>query len=179
MIPNSTMIPAFRWSPVIRWSPAIWWSPAIRWSIGRMDFDNSKVYGDTSITDGLVKFPIPFRLLGATVKKTPQNQLRSPREHQIGRIRVHFRVTCVLEVVNLDTEGKPVNHQALLCKWLKISKCLKGVTYVARGPWCPSAFWTRRSFKNWNFRFLLVGHVWLVKKPSWSWSHRRWSVLTT
>ena len=34
--------------------PAIWWSPAIRWSIWSMDFDNPKVYGDTSITVGLV-----------------------------------------------------------------------------------------------------------------------------
>ena len=34
--------------------PAIWWSPAIQWSIRSMDFDNRKVYGDTSITDGLV-----------------------------------------------------------------------------------------------------------------------------
>ena len=42
MIPNYLMIPAIRWSP------------ATRWSIGSMDFDNPKVYGDTSITDGLV-----------------------------------------------------------------------------------------------------------------------------
>ena len=50
------MIPAaaIRWSPGIRWSPAFRWSPAIRWSIRSMDFDNRKVYGDTSITDGLV-----------------------------------------------------------------------------------------------------------------------------
>ena len=40
--------------PVIRWSPAIQWSPAIRWSVGSIDFVNPKVYGDTSITDGLV-----------------------------------------------------------------------------------------------------------------------------
>ena len=50
------MIPAIRWSPGIRWSPAIRWSPGIRWSIRSMDFDNRKVYGDTSITDGLVIF---------------------------------------------------------------------------------------------------------------------------
>ena len=56
MIPNYSMIPAaaIQWSPGIRWSPAIWWSPAIRWSIRSMDFDYWKVYGDTSITDGLV-----------------------------------------------------------------------------------------------------------------------------
>ena len=30
------------------------WSPTIRWSIGSMYFDNPRVYGDTSITDGLV-----------------------------------------------------------------------------------------------------------------------------
>ena len=40
--------------PAIWWSQAIWWSPAIWWSIGRMDFDNPKVYGDTFIFDGLV-----------------------------------------------------------------------------------------------------------------------------
>ena len=34
--------------------PSIWWSTAIRWSIGSLYFDNPKVYGDTSITDGLV-----------------------------------------------------------------------------------------------------------------------------
>ena len=58
MIPNYSMIPAaaIRWSPGIRWSPAIRWSPGIRWSIRSMDFDNRKVYGDTSITDGLVFF---------------------------------------------------------------------------------------------------------------------------
>ena len=42
--------------PGIRWSLAIRWSPAIRWSIRSMDFDKPKVYGDTSITDGLVLF---------------------------------------------------------------------------------------------------------------------------
>ena len=69
MIPNYSMIPAaaIRWSPSIRWSPATGWSPAIRWSIRSMDFDSRKVYGDTSITDGLVFFitsyfffPFPF-----------------------------------------------------------------------------------------------------------------------
>ena len=50
MIPNYSMIPA----AAIRWSPGIRWSPAIRWSNRSMDFDNRKVYGDTSITDGLV-----------------------------------------------------------------------------------------------------------------------------
>ena len=50
MIPNYLMIPA----AAIWWSPGIRWSPAIRWSIRSMDFDNRKVYGDTSITDGLV-----------------------------------------------------------------------------------------------------------------------------
>ena len=56
MIPNYLMIPAAAiwWSPGIRWSPVIRWSPDIRWSIRSMDFDNRKVYGDTSITDGLV-----------------------------------------------------------------------------------------------------------------------------
>ena len=56
IIPRYSMIPAaaIRWSPGIRWSPAIQWSPAIWWSIRSMDFDNRKVYGDTSITDGLV-----------------------------------------------------------------------------------------------------------------------------
>ena len=58
MIPNYLMIPAaaIRWSPGIRWSPAIRWSPDFRWSIRSMDFDNRKVYGDTSITDGLVTY---------------------------------------------------------------------------------------------------------------------------
>ena len=66
MIPNYLMFPAIRWSlaiqwspaiwwaPAIRWSQAIWWSPAILWSIGSMDFDDQKVYGDTFISDGLV-----------------------------------------------------------------------------------------------------------------------------
>ena len=56
MIPNYSMIPAaaIRWSPGIWWSPAIRRSPAIRWLIRSMDFDKPKVYGDTSITDGLV-----------------------------------------------------------------------------------------------------------------------------
>ena len=54
MIPNYSMIPAIWSSPAIRWSLAIRWCPAIWWSIGSMDFDNPKVYGDTSITDGLV-----------------------------------------------------------------------------------------------------------------------------
>ena len=54
MIPNYSMIPAICWSPAIWWSRAIRWSPVIRWSIGSMDFDNPKVYGDTFISDGLV-----------------------------------------------------------------------------------------------------------------------------
>ena len=58
--PSYSMIPAIRWSPAIWWSQAIRWSPAIRWSqairlsIRGMDFDNRKVYVDTSITNGLV-----------------------------------------------------------------------------------------------------------------------------
>ena len=40
----------------IRWSPGIRWSQAIQWSIRNMDFDKPKVYGDTSITDGLVSY---------------------------------------------------------------------------------------------------------------------------
>ena len=52
--PSYSIIPAIQWSPAIRWSPPILWYPAIRWSIGNMDFDNPKVYGDTSITDRLV-----------------------------------------------------------------------------------------------------------------------------
>ena len=49
-----SMIPSIRWTQAIRWSLAIRWSSAIQWSIRSMDFDNRKVYGDTSITDGLV-----------------------------------------------------------------------------------------------------------------------------
>ena len=60
MIPNYSMIPA----AAIRWSPGIRWSPAIRWSIRSMDFDNRKVYGDTSITDGLVYIYRVFFLTG-------------------------------------------------------------------------------------------------------------------
>ena len=52
MIHNYSMISAIRWSLAIRWSPAIRWFPAIWWSIGSIDFDNPKVYGDTSIFDG-------------------------------------------------------------------------------------------------------------------------------
>ena len=63
MILNYSMIPA------IRWSSAIWWSPVIWWSIGSMDFDNPKVHGDTSITDGLVfAFSIQSRWMCASVK---------------------------------------------------------------------------------------------------------------
>ena len=57
MIPNYSMIPA----------AAIRWSPAIRWSIKSMDFDNWKVYGDTSITDGLVLTSMYFK---TSTKKT-------------------------------------------------------------------------------------------------------------
>ena len=64
MIQRISMIPSYSMIPAIRWSPAIWWSPAIRWSIGSMDFGNPKVYGDTSIIDGLVIISL---LLGAIV----------------------------------------------------------------------------------------------------------------
>ena len=50
VIPKYSMISAIRWSPAIRWSQAIWSS------IGSIDFDSPKVYGDTSITGGLVYF---------------------------------------------------------------------------------------------------------------------------
>ena len=45
------------------WSKGTRWSQAIRWSIGRMDFDNPKVYGDTFISDGLVN--LSFRFVAA------------------------------------------------------------------------------------------------------------------
>ena len=83
MIPNYSMIPAaaIRWSPGIRWSPVIRWSPAIRWSIISMDFDSCKVYSDTSITDGLVKYErikfqwkkwVIFHILTLFCQKTPR-----------------------------------------------------------------------------------------------------------
>ena len=51
--PSYSMIPAILWSPAIRWSQAIQLSPAIQWSVGSMDFDNPKAYGDTFISNGL------------------------------------------------------------------------------------------------------------------------------
>ena len=48
MIPSYSMIPSHSMFPAIRWSPAIWWS------IGSVDFDSPKVYGDIFIFDGLV-----------------------------------------------------------------------------------------------------------------------------
>ena len=54
MIQRNPMIPIYSMIPAIRWSLAIPWSSAIGWSIGSMNFDNPKVYGDTSITEGLV-----------------------------------------------------------------------------------------------------------------------------
>ena len=56
MIQRNPMIPNYLMIPAIWWSPAIRWSPAIPWSIGSMDFDNPKVFGDTSISDGLDVF---------------------------------------------------------------------------------------------------------------------------
>ena len=94
MIPIYSMIPA----AAIWWSPGIQWSPAIRLSIRSMDFDNQKVYGDTSITDGLVifvkvkivdshsffffsywplHFPIFFNFLSVTPPKTVWYHLRT------------------------------------------------------------------------------------------------------
>ena len=63
MVQRNLMIPSYLIIPCIRCSPAIWWSPAIRWSIESMDFDNPKVYGDTSITDGLVYWLTLFCML--------------------------------------------------------------------------------------------------------------------
>ena len=51
--PSYYMIPAILWSPAIRWSQAIQLSPATQWSVGSMDFDNPKAYGDTFISNGL------------------------------------------------------------------------------------------------------------------------------
>ena len=48
MVQRNSMIPSYLTIP------GIWWS------IGSMDFDNPKVYGDTSISDGLVlNFELP------------------------------------------------------------------------------------------------------------------------
>ena len=54
MIQRNSMIPNYLMIPAIWWSPAIRWSQTNQWSIGGMAFDNQKVYGDTSNTDGLV-----------------------------------------------------------------------------------------------------------------------------
>ena len=66
MIPSHSMIPSYSMIPAIKWSPAIWWSTSIWWSQLFDDpqlFDDQlevwtliiqKVYGDTSISDGLV-----------------------------------------------------------------------------------------------------------------------------
>ena len=56
MTQSNSMIPSYSMIPAIWWSPATRWSPAIRWSIGCVDFDSPKVYGDTFISDGLVSY---------------------------------------------------------------------------------------------------------------------------
>ena len=81
--------PSIRWSKIIWWYPSLWWSRShyewkywlwwsirILWSpslghpkgisIGSMDFDNPKVYSDTSIFDGLVVHGI-FMICKVTV----------------------------------------------------------------------------------------------------------------
>ena len=63
MVQRNSMITSYLLIPGIRWSPAI------RWSIGSMDFDNRKVYGDSSIYGGLVKHGYDPPLLN-TVNKT-------------------------------------------------------------------------------------------------------------
>ena len=74
--PNYSMIPA----AAIRWSPGIRWSPDIRWSIRSMDFVNRKVFGDTSITDGLVS---PWRLKVSTaLNQDPSNAVSLIVMHQ-------------------------------------------------------------------------------------------------
>ena len=45
--PRYSMIPGIQWSQVF---------DDLKVSIRRMDFDNPKVYGDTSISDGLVSY---------------------------------------------------------------------------------------------------------------------------
>ena len=56
------------------WSPAIRWSPAIGWSIGSMDFDNPKVYGDTFISDGLVFYLYSVKFLWTIWLKMTKNE---------------------------------------------------------------------------------------------------------
>ena len=80
--PSYLMIPAIRWSPVIRWSLAI------RRSIGSMDFDNPKIYGDTSIPIPefrkcfFITFPFPNFGNGInhsrSCSQTPKSHPRSP-----------------------------------------------------------------------------------------------------
>ena len=63
MIQRNSMIPNYSMIPAIRWSPAIWWS------IRSIDFDNWKVYCDTSITDGLVSSQIQVFTSAKTLLK--------------------------------------------------------------------------------------------------------------
>ena len=55
-----------------------------------------------------------------------QNQLRSPREHQMGRISVDFRVPCVLEVVNLGKTQYCLVDDSKSQKVLKSNQITKG-----------------------------------------------------
>ena len=100
MIPNYSMIPAAD----IRWSPGIRWSPAIRWSIRSMDFDNRKVYGDTSITDGLVicHFSFFFFYLLKVVFVTFLIFFHSCAPNQIQSIGQSLQVSPVKDQVLVD-----------------------------------------------------------------------------
>ena len=88
MIPNYSMIPAIRLYPAIRWSPAIGWSPVIRWLIGSMDFDNPKVYGHTSINDGLVFLSAPVETTRIINNITPQRLKQPSPTHSMSTGRV-------------------------------------------------------------------------------------------
>ena len=126
MIPNYSMI------------PAIWWSPAIRWSIRSMDFDNRKVYGDTSITDGLVIFLnlvlvfcwigslVPFQNRTWVVQPPPdeQRQCRLPGQIEVLSWSARFSWKQFPWLKKSQTSGTKVLHPCLIdegrqggCRW--------------------------------------------------------------
>ena len=136
-----------QWSPAIRWSSAIRWSPAIRWSIGSMDFDDPKVYGDTSITDAISDGLVGWGVI-ENAAQTCANIWNLPtRINNRGRPRSSPRIVLKMKSNFPIINKSSFDYSSLLCgliEWQMGGLTLIAVILSSRDGvdvHCPILFW--------------------------------------
>ena len=149
MIPNYSMIPA----AAIRWSPATWWS------IRSMDFDNRKVYGDTSITDGLVLVMI----IMLTCESVNRDIMADLFSGSFNNLQLSMMEYLVKKKRSLCQKRFRPFHQSVTRVWEVLNKVILGGWETTKGIFCTRGWETTKVISIFFWKDKLFGRQHLIQ----------------